>query len=102
MISIIDTPEEYRLRILAEECAELAQAALKMIRANVCYSETSVNEQEALENLIEESADVILCIKSVLTEEQLEGVKAIETKKFSRWEQRLNNWYAQILQDGQE
>lgn len=89
MISIIDTPEEYRLRILAEECTELAQAALKMIRAKTY--DTPVSEQVARERMIEECADVILCIKSVLTKEQLEGVQSIETRKLVRWEQRLNN-----------
>lgn len=32
-MTIRKTPKEYRLRILAEESAELSQAALKMIRA---------------------------------------------------------------------
>lgn len=95
MISIIDTPEEYRLRILAEECAELAQAALKMIRAK--EHDTPITEDDAMENLIEESADVMVGIRSVLNEMQLEGMIAICTLKKIRWEQRLND--AKVLQD---
>ena len=94
MISIYDTPEEYRLRILAEECAELAQAALKMIRAN--EHDTPVSELDAKMNLIEECADVMVGIRSVLNETQLEGMTAICRLKQCRWEQRLND--AKVLQ----
>lgn len=97
MISIIDTPEEYRLRILAEECAELAQAALKMIRAK--EHDTPIKEDDAIENLIEECADVMVGIRSVLNEMQLEGMTSICVLKQIRWEQRLND--AKVLQDGQ-
>ena len=97
MNSIIDTPEEYRLRILAEECAELAQAALKMIRAK--EHDTPITEDDAIENLIEECADVMVGIRSVLNEMQLEGMTAICVLKQIRWEQRLND--AKVLQDCQ-
>ena len=48
--------EAYMLRQLAEECAELAQAALKLIRAY--RMETPMRVDEARERLIEEIADV--------------------------------------------
>lgn len=48
--------EEYMLRQLAEECNELAQAALKLIRAR--RKETPMREDEAREHLVEEIADV--------------------------------------------
>ena len=50
--------EEYVLRQLAEECNELAQAALKLIR--VWRHETPMREDEARERLVEEIADVHL------------------------------------------
>ena len=50
--------EEYVLRQLAEECNELAQAALKLIR--VWRHETPMREEEARERLVEEIADVRL------------------------------------------
>ena len=48
--------EEYMLRQLAEECNELSQAALKLIRAR--RKETPMRESEARERLVEEIADV--------------------------------------------
>ena len=48
--------EEYMLRQLAEECNELSQAALKLIRA--MRRETPMRETEAREHLVEEIADV--------------------------------------------
>lgn len=48
--------EEYMLRQLAEECCELAQAAMKLIR--VWRKETPMREDEAREHLVEEIADV--------------------------------------------
>lgn len=48
--------EEWALRQLAEECCELAQAALKVVRAE--NGETLVMSEEATEHMIEEMADV--------------------------------------------
>ena len=48
--------EEYMLRQLAEECCELAQAAMKLVR--VWNKETPMREDEAREHLVEEIADV--------------------------------------------
>ena len=48
--------EEYMLRQLAEECTELAHAALKFIRAK--RKETPMRVDEARERLVEEIADV--------------------------------------------
>lgn len=58
MLKAIDrrVSEEYMLRQLAEECAELAQAALKLIRA--VNHETPMSELEARLHFIEEMADV--------------------------------------------
>lgn len=55
--------EEYMLRQLAEECTELAQAALKLIRAR--RKETPMREDEATEHLMEEIADVTVMLKGV-------------------------------------
>lgn len=54
--------EEYILRQLAEECAELNQAALKMIRAQ--RGETPVLPLEARGNFIEELADVHVMLRA--------------------------------------
>lgn len=48
----------YLLRQLAEECTELAQAALKLIRAQ--RRETPISNAAARSKLIEELADVVI------------------------------------------
>lgn len=53
--------EEYILRQLAEECAELNHAALKVIRAQ--RRETPVLPLDARDNFIEELADVYVMLK---------------------------------------
>lgn len=55
-MSIRDLPRRTRLIQLTEESAELAQAALKTVRA--MDGDTPVSESEALTHLIEEMADV--------------------------------------------
>lgn len=55
--------EEYMLRQLAEECTELAQAALKVIRSK--RKETPMREDEAMEHLMEEIADVTVMLKAL-------------------------------------
>ena len=55
--------EEYMLRQIAEECCELAQAAMKLVR--VWNKETPMREDEAREHLVEELADVHVMAKAV-------------------------------------
>lgn len=86
-MTIRKTPKEYRLRILAEESAELSQAALKMIRA--IEGDTPVSEAEALSHLIEESADVLNGLIVTLTRKQWDSVIRIMKRKLDRWEKRL-------------
>lgn len=83
------TPKEYRLRILAEEAAELSQAALKLIRA--IEGDTPVTESEAVANLIEEAADVLNGLIVTLTRKQWNSVIRVMKRKLSRWEKRL--WF---------
>lgn len=88
-MKISKTPKEYRLRILAEESAELSQAALKLIRA--IEGDTPVTKEEALENLIEEAADVCNGLIVVLTRKQWDRVIHTMRAKLARWEKRL--WF---------
>ena len=53
----------YLLRQLAEECGELTQAALKLVR--VYEGTTPVTEEEAMDKLAEELADVQLMVDYV-------------------------------------
>lgn len=97
-------PEEYRIitaRIsrpellaqLAEESAELCQAALKLRRALTGESPTPRSEVEAECALREEIADVLICLEAA--GDYIRGVEvppyieAIRIYKLKRWAQRL-------------
>lgn len=81
-------PQEEILAQLAEEAAELAQAALKLRRAMDMTNPTPMPVQEAGNHLVEEIADVIVC------ENQLLGIDwnvidEVCKRKLGRWEGRL-------------
>ena len=83
--------KEYMLRQLAEECSELAQAALKYIRA--VRKETPMRIDEAIEHLTEEIADVRLMIDAVsatvLSVHDVDDLQAIKDQKLDRWKTRM-------------
>ena len=70
-------PQDELLAQLAEECAELSQAALKLRRALTGINPTPVTAEEARANLVEEIAD-ILNVSDLLLEmaEKIGGVIA--------------------------
>ena len=87
-MEIRDIPEDKRLRQLAEECSEGAQAALKLIRAY--EGEKQLDKTACRLHLIEELADIIVCINAILTEtDRVVGYKYIAEKE-KRWKERLN------------
>lgn len=83
--------EEFMLRQLAEECNELAQAALKLIRAR--RKETPMREDEAREHLVEEIADVHVMAGAVfqhmLFKSEQECVDEVCESKRSRMFERM-------------
>lgn len=83
--------QEYILRQLAEECAELTQAALKVIRAS--RKETPMREDEAMERFMEELADVNVMMnaayRTVLSADQRWAIAEIETQKTMRTQKRM-------------
>ena len=83
-------PEDELLLQLAEECAELAQAALKLRRALTGINPTPITEDEARGNLVEEVADVA-CVANLLldAEDSIAMYDIIEWKK-ARWAARLD------------
>ena len=87
-MTIRDLPEETRLIQLAEEASELAQACLKMVR--VMDGDTPLPEQYVRDNLIEEMADVSVCMTALQDIAPLAQVGEIITQKAQRWEDRLN------------
>lgn len=71
---------------LAEEASELNQAALKLARAEKLVKHpTPVSGTEALDNLIEEYTDVVLCAKTL----NLHVNGSLLCEKAERWAQRL-------------
>lgn len=86
------------LNQLAEECAELAQAALKYRRAIEGINATPVSAAQCRENLLEEIADVFLTVDAVtVVMKHPNPMDAIETTmraKEARWARRLTNGHA--------
>lgn len=82
-------PESELLAQLAEEAAELAQAALKMRRVLDGKNPTPVRMSEAWANLQEETADVLLCLQMVgISTNARDYYEAIHAKLI-RWSDRL-------------
>jgi NTP pyrophosphatase (non-canonical NTP hydrolase) len=85
-------PLEEKMAQLAEEASELAQAALKYRRTLSNANPTPITRREAEEKLLEEIADVKLCL-------HVSGFEAVRhkiqvnrmiTAKSQRWLQRLS------------
>lgn len=79
------------LEQLTEECAELQQACLKLIRKIDDTNPTPKTKDEIIENIKEEIADVQLCIEC-LPEYIRDKKKIVRWKQFKidRWLQRLS------------
>lgn len=70
---------------MAEEAAELAQAALKLRRAITNINTTIKGEDECRQSLIEEYTDVIHCALVLGMDADLEQIQ----QKTERWKKRL-------------
>lgn len=80
------------LEQIAEECAELAQAALKTARKYRGENPTPKTIDECLDSLQEEMADVMLCMDEWFDYREkdfLAGVCMTKQEKLERWKQRL-------------
>ena len=83
--------EEELLCQLAEECAELIHAVAKLRRARNGKNPTPVTEEEARAALLEEIADVSLCLTALGVDSGLNRMKIQEIvdRKTRRWAERL-------------
>lgn len=82
------------LEQLAEEAAEVAQAALKLSRIIRGENPTPKTACEAEEALEEEMADVSVCMRVLAIESiviDVENVEKIAEIKMKRWLNRLEN-----------
>ena len=87
------------LEQLAEEAAEVAQAALKMARIIRGENPTPKTACEAAEALEEEMADVIVCMRVLETGSiviDVENVEKIAEVKMKRWLERLEELYPSV------
>ena len=82
-------PQDERLAQLAEECAELSQAALKLRRALTGINPTPVTVEEARKNLVEETADVYNVMGLLLDAADNAEIYSIIRRKKERWVKRL-------------
>ena len=76
---------------LAEEAAELSQAALKLVRAIGGNNPTPVTKQQAENNLAEEVIDVSVCL-SVL------GLLSVDPDDDGRYEEKIQRWASRIAE----
>lgn len=82
-------PQDELLTQLAEECAELSQAALKLRRALTGINPTPVTAEEARKNLVEEAADVYNVLGLLLDAADNAEIYEIIRRKKARWLNRL-------------
>lgn len=74
---------------LAEECTELAQAALKLRRAYDQTNPTPVSADEAYQRMLEEIADVYLYLEQIPY--NVDSVEDIILNKRERWKCRMKS-----------
>lgn len=77
---------------LAEECNELSQACIKLVRQRDGKNPTNKTEFELIENLHEECADVRICLREVIDDNLLHEniVGGWEQLKLRRMKERFN------------
>lgn len=83
-------PQDELLAQLAEECAELSQAALKLRRALTGINPTPVTADEARANLVEEIADILNVSELLLEIDDVDEIYDIVQRKRERWLKRLD------------
>ena len=83
-------PQDELLAQLAEECAELSQAALKLRRALTGINPTPVTAEEARANLVEEIADILNVSELLLEIDDVDEIYDIVQRKRERWLKRLD------------
>lgn len=87
-----NVPENEILCQLAEECSELAQAALKLRRTTIKTNPTPQTYDIAFANLAEETADVLACLDLIFDneEETKRAIEQLKLLKLKRWADRVS------------
>lgn len=86
-------PTRDKLEQVAEEAAELSQAALKLIRAySLSENPTPIDSGEALRAFSEEAQDLLCVLRLVFTDSVWERITNIEDyPKYRRWACRIED-----------
>ena len=74
---------------LAEEASELCHAALKLERVLRGTNPTPVTKPEAIQKVLEETADVLNCLEVLRIYPDTESIKVIRDVKMDRWVERI-------------
>ncbi len=87
-----NVPENEIFCQLAEECSELAQAALKLRRTTIKTNPTPQTYDMAFANLVEETADVLACLELIFgnEEEVKNDIEHLKLWKLKRWADRVS------------
>lgn len=90
MINIIEEQSEAsRLEQLAEECAELGHAALKLARKRRGESPTPERDMTLIDKITTEAGDVLACLDQLADIIDGERVNRCKENKTIRWKIRL-------------
>lgn len=83
--------QQSRLMQVAEEAAELIQAAAKRARIKAGDNPAAISKDQAIDNLIEENADVNNAIAALRLDDVLPSgaVEEREREKIDRWYKRI-------------
>lgn len=86
-------PEAAWLEMLAEECSELAHAALKLARIQRGENPTPATEDTWRGKVIEEMADIMICLDIVKDMDWIDHNRMAEIRKFKlkRMEKRIRD-----------
>lgn len=84
---------------VAEECSELSKATLKLHR--VATGTTPVSLEDAKENLIEEMADVLVCMEA-LKYELGNVIPDLNTELVKIAEYKTDRWYNRVFGRGEK
>ena len=77
------------LEQLAEECAELSKAALKLARKHRGENPTPKSIEDCEREMKEEIADVVCCLKQIVSPEDRKKIADIASGKETRWNLRI-------------
>lgn len=86
---------EDSLLMMAEECAELSKAALKLVR--VTKGTTPVTWNQGVDDLAEEIADVQICLRQIEYLLSCEGVKDLTDKVNEVADQKIDRGYNRLV-----